>query len=51
MLVSTAASGINAFKPSFAGGDDDSNDDEDDLKRPPIREDQLEDYLNRLSLK
>jgi ribosome assembly protein RRB1 len=37
MLVSTAASGINAFKPSFTGGDDESNDDEEDLKRPPIR--------------
>lgn len=37
MLVSTAASGINAFKPSFTGGDDESDNDEEDLKRPPIR--------------
>lgn len=47
MLVSTASNGINIFKPCFTGADEDEDDEEMDK---PIREDELEDYLSRLSL-
>lgn len=51
MIVSTAANGLNAFKPSFTGPEDDEDGDEEDLKKPPIREEELEEFLGRLSLK
>ena len=49
MMISTASNGINVFKPCFTGPDDD--DDDDDKIDKPIREDEIEDYLRRLSIR
>ena len=43
MIISTASDGINIFKPALEMPDpSDSGSESDDLKRPPIRETDLD---------
>lgn len=52
MMVSTSLDAINILKPSLEMPDicEDERADEEDLKRPPVREEDLDKYLERLSL-
>lgn len=53
MLISTSLDSINIFKPAFEMPDplnEDDKIDREDLKRPPIREEDLDKYIERMSL-
>ena len=52
MLVSTSLDAVNIFKPAFEMPEYDVNEyaDKEDLKRPPIHEEDLDKYLERMSL-
>ena len=45
MIVSSANDGINIFKPSFEMPPVESDDFKDDLKKEPIKEEDLDLYL------
>ena len=51
MLISSAIDGINIFKPSFEMPPPEENEDfKEDLKKPPVKEEDLDRYLSRMSL-
>ena len=50
MLISSASDGINIFKPSFEMPPEEHEDFKEDLKRPPVKEEDLDRYLSRMSL-
>lgn len=52
MLASTSLDAINIFKPALEMPDicEDEKADLEDLKRPPIKEEDLDKYLERMSL-
>lgn len=52
MLVSTSLDAVNIFKPAFEMPEEDLDEraDKEDLKRPPIHEEELDKYLERMSL-
>lgn len=51
MVISSAIDSINMFKPSYEMPEDEmAGNDKEDLKRPPIKEEDLDNYLGRMSL-
>jgi Cdc6-like AAA superfamily ATPase len=52
MLISTALDAINIFKPALEIPEynDDEKVDQEDLKREPIKEEELDRYIERMSL-
>lgn len=50
MIVSSANDGINIFKPSYELPPVETDEYQEDLKKPPIKEEDLDLYLEKMSL-
>jgi hypothetical protein len=53
MIISSSIDSINIFKPSYEAPEVEESDlhDKEDLKRPPIKEEDIEKLLGRMDLK